>query len=115
MFAYVCNGYTCEAFSRCFSVLDICFKCFVCLRTYVASVTSGCLKSRSGVVSLSLLSDVSPQCLLLLLASAGHWPSPLPLVDVGDVRGDTDPAWAREIEREIDCKCGLPNAPSVQT
>jgi hypothetical protein len=62
-----------------------------------------------------LLSDASPQCLLLLLAPDGHWPSPLPLVDVGDVRGDTGPARAREIEREIDYKCGLPNAPSFQT
>ena len=35
------------------SVLDICFKRFVCPLTYVTSVVSGCLKSRSGVASFS--------------------------------------------------------------
>jgi hypothetical protein len=37
------------------SVLDACFKCFICLQMYVASVTSRCFKSRSGVASRSLL------------------------------------------------------------
>jgi hypothetical protein len=67
------------------------------------------------MLSLSLLSDASSQCLLLLLAPAGHWSSPLPLLNVDDVQDDTGSAWAREIAREIDCKCGLSNAPSVQT
>jgi hypothetical protein len=31
-----------------------CFKRFICLLMYVASVVSGCFKSRLGVVSLSL-------------------------------------------------------------
>jgi hypothetical protein len=31
------------------SVLDACFKCFICLLSYVATVASGCFKSRSGV------------------------------------------------------------------
>jgi hypothetical protein len=34
------------------NVSDACFKCFICLQTYVASVVSGCLKSRSGVAYL---------------------------------------------------------------
>jgi hypothetical protein len=39
---------------KCFSgvftgVLDICFKCFICLGLYVATIVSGCFKSRSSV------------------------------------------------------------------
>jgi hypothetical protein len=57
---------------KCFSgvfvnVSDACFKCFICLQMYVASVVSGCFKSRSGVASPSLPSIVSPWCLVLLL------------------------------------------------
>jgi len=37
------------------SVSDSCFKCFICLQTYVPSVTSGCFKNRSGVASPSSL------------------------------------------------------------
>jgi hypothetical protein len=37
------------------SVSYACFKCFICLQTYVASVASGCFKSRSGVASPSSL------------------------------------------------------------
>jgi hypothetical protein len=47
------------------SVSDICFKCFICLHMYVASVASGCFKSRLVVVSPSLPSVTSPRCLLL--------------------------------------------------
>ena len=36
------------------SVLDACFKCFICVQTYVANVLSEYFKSRSGVVSPSL-------------------------------------------------------------
>jgi hypothetical protein len=35
------------------SGLDTCFKCFICLQTYVASVVYGCFKSRSSVASPS--------------------------------------------------------------
>jgi hypothetical protein len=31
------------------SVLDTCFKCFICLLLYVAIIVSGCFKSRSSV------------------------------------------------------------------
>jgi hypothetical protein len=35
---------------RCFlNVLEVCFKCFIYLQTYIASVVSECFKSRSGV------------------------------------------------------------------
>jgi hypothetical protein len=35
---------------KCFlSVSETCFKCFICLQTYVARVAGGCFKSRSGV------------------------------------------------------------------
>jgi hypothetical protein len=48
-FVYICNGF--QVFFRCFfaSVSEAYFKCFTCLRAYVASVVSGCFKSRSGV------------------------------------------------------------------
>ena len=46
------------------SVSDACFKRFICLHTYVASVVSGCFKSRSGVAPLSSSSAASPWCLL---------------------------------------------------
>jgi len=50
------------------SVSDACFKCFICLQTHVASVASGCFKSRSGVAARSLLAfdclaSVSPPSL----------------------------------------------------
>ena len=49
------------------NISDACFKCFICLQTYVASA-SGCFKSRLGVVSRSLLAfdclaSVSPPSL----------------------------------------------------
>ena len=39
-----------QVFSGVFAcVADTCFKCFICLLLHVASVASGCLKSRLGV------------------------------------------------------------------
>jgi hypothetical protein len=39
-----------KCFSSVFaSVSDVCFKCFICLFFYVATITSGCFKSRSDV------------------------------------------------------------------
>jgi hypothetical protein len=56
---------------RCFfpSVLDACFKCFIYLETYVASVISEYFKSRSGVTSRFLLALVSPPSLNAAWAS----------------------------------------------
>ena len=46
--AYVFQWF--QVFSGVFaSVSDTCFKCFICLQTYVANVLSGCFKSRSSV------------------------------------------------------------------
>jgi hypothetical protein len=47
-------------FFKCFlgifaSVLDACFKYFICLQTYIASVASECFKSTLGVASPRLL------------------------------------------------------------
>jgi hypothetical protein len=49
---------------RCFfaSVLEACFKCFICLQTYVATVASRCFKSRL---------DVCTCCLQLLEGARG--------------------------------------------
>jgi hypothetical protein len=41
-----------QVFSGVFaSVLDPCFKCFICLQTHFANVSSGCFKSRSDVAN----------------------------------------------------------------
>jgi hypothetical protein len=52
------------------SVLDACFKGFICLQMYVLNVSSRCFKSRSGVASFLLLAF----CYLALV-------SPLPDAD----------------------------------
>ena len=69
--AYVfCNGFNC--FSCVFaSFSDACFKYFIWLQTYVASVACKCFKSRSSVASPSSSSVASLRC-LLLPAPAGH-------------------------------------------
>ena len=59
-----CNGFNC--FSCVFaSFSDACFKYFIWLQTYVASVACKCFKSRSSVASPSSSSAASPRCLLL--------------------------------------------------
>jgi hypothetical protein len=62
-FSHIC----CKCFMwmlRMFYMVFKCFTCFIYLQTHVASVASGCFKSRSGVASLSslfcCLSLVSP-------------------------------------------------------
>ena len=67
------------------SISDACFKCFICLQMYVASVASGYFKSRSDVASRSLLAldclaSVSPPSL-----NAG-WASDL------EAQGGVDPS-----------------------
>ena len=90
MLNMLCNGFS--SVSNFFvSVSDVCFKCFICPQMYVANVLFGRFKSRSGVASPSSLSAASPQCLLLLLAPAGHPLPPPPLLDASDVRGSTAP------------------------
>ena len=97
------------------SVSDACFKCFICLQTYAASVASECFKSRSCVASPSSPSAALPRYLLLLPAPAGHPLSPPPLIDAGDVRGDADPVWAYGTARKKDRRRRRPDALSVQT
>jgi hypothetical protein len=63
--AYVCNGF--QVFSCVFSsVSEACFKCFICLQTYVTTVVFGCFKSKPGVASLlafcCIVSVCSPSC-----------------------------------------------------
>jgi hypothetical protein len=52
------------------SVSETCFKCFIYLQSYVASILSGCSKSRSGVLFSSSLSTVSLWCLLVFCCLA---------------------------------------------
>jgi hypothetical protein len=90
----VCFTMVLRRFSGVFaSVSDACFKCFICLQImYVASVASGCFKSRSGVASPFSLSTVSPQCLLLLLlVLAGHPLPPSPSFSMLVTFGRHDP------------------------
>jgi hypothetical protein len=42
------------------SISDAYLKYFICLQTYVTSVTSGCFKTRSGVASLSSIFAALP-------------------------------------------------------
>jgi hypothetical protein len=47
--AFVCNGF--QVFLGVFaSVLEACFKCFICLQIHVASIASVCFKGRSDIV-----------------------------------------------------------------
>ena len=117
MFASVSSGCCicfCKCFRRMFQVFQlfpyVCCKCFICLQTYVASVTSGCFKSRSDVASPSSLFYCLASVSLPPPASAGHAP-PLPLfLDAGDARADTGPAWARETARETTACVGVRTA-----
>ena len=72
------------------SVSDACFKCFICLQTYVASVAFECFKSRLRIASPSSPFAASPRCPLLLPAPARHPPPLSSLLDASDVQG----AWA---------------------
>jgi hypothetical protein len=96
------NGFKC--FSGVFaSVLDAYFKCFICLHTYVASVASGCFKSRLIVVSPSSLF-----CCLALVSSpspGAGWASatPLSLFDSGDIRGDAGNDLQTWVSRRPNC------------
>jgi hypothetical protein len=47
MLRMFCNGFSSVLSGVFVNVLDTCFKCFICLQTYVANVSSGCLKSTS--------------------------------------------------------------------
>jgi hypothetical protein len=97
------------------SVLDACFKCFICLQTYVASVASECFKSKLGIASLSSPFVASPRSLLLFATLAGHPPPPPSLLDAGDVWGGASPTWAREMVWKNDRRRGRPDVLSVQT
>ena len=71
--AYVYNGFNC--FSGVFaSVSNVCFKCFICFQKYVAIVTPGCFKTRSGVTSPSLPSAISPRCQAQEVSASGVGP-----------------------------------------
>ena len=62
----VCLQWFSSVFSRIFaSISNTCFKCFIRLLLYVASIASGYFKSRSAIASLSSPSATSPWCLLL--------------------------------------------------
>jgi hypothetical protein len=103
-----CKDFKC--FSGVFlSVSDTCFKCFICLQTYVVSFASECFESRSGVASPSSASVALPRYLLLLPALARHPPPPPSLLDAGDVRGGASPTWACETVRKNDCMRGRPD------
>jgi hypothetical protein len=91
------------------SVSDACFKYFIYLQTYVASVASACFKSRPDVVSPSSLSATLPQCLLLLVPIEHPLP-PLPLLDASDIQGGAGPTWTCKTAWENNCRRGRPDA-----
>jgi hypothetical protein len=79
-------------------------------QTYVASVVSECLKSRLSVASSSSPSAATPRCLLLLLASAGHPPSPSSLIDASEVRDSHGPTRARKTIWKNNYRRGRPKS-----
>jgi hypothetical protein len=46
------------------SVSYACFKCFICLHLYVATVASGCFKSRSGVAYIAMAIQTCFKCFI---------------------------------------------------
>jgi hypothetical protein len=71
---YLDIAYVLKLFSSVFANVSVaCFKCFICLQTYVASVVSKCFKSRLDVVFPSLLFAVLPWCLLLACILLRLW------------------------------------------
>jgi hypothetical protein len=54
------------------SVSDTCFKCFICLWTYVANVSSMCFKSRSSVAHVTMAPVASGQWLAAGLRLLPH-------------------------------------------
>jgi hypothetical protein len=48
-----CNGFS-SVLGVFSSVSDACFKCFIFLQTHVAKVSSGCCKSRTGVIHVAM-------------------------------------------------------------
>jgi hypothetical protein len=68
------------------NVSDLCFKCFICLQTYVASIVSRCFKNRSGYCTWDARGDASYPCM-----SARLWRR----------LGSTGPAWARETQAQV--------------
>ena len=69
------------------SVSEACFKYFICLQTYVASVASRCLESRSGVAHV-----------VIRVRSGGDASGPH--AQCGGA-GDAGPAWARETQEQV--------------
>jgi hypothetical protein len=51
---YVCNVF--QAFLGVFfaNISEACFKCFIYLQKYIASVAFGCFKSRSGIAHVAM-------------------------------------------------------------
>ena len=83
----VCLQYFSSAFSRVFaSVSHTCFKCFIYLLLYVASIASGCFKSGSGVAhGMSWEARGARAC-------------PAWAHDAGDVQVLRDPTWAHKTQ-----------------
>ena len=58
----ICFAMTFQVFSGVFAnVSDVCFKCFICLQTYVASVSSGYFKSISDIAHVVMASMAGGQ------------------------------------------------------
>jgi hypothetical protein len=73
MLHMLCNGFSSvSVFLQVFQ--NACFKCFICLRTYIANILFRCFISRSGVAFPSSPSPASPRCLLLLAPAGIRYP-----------------------------------------
>jgi hypothetical protein len=59
----ICFAMVFNCFQVCFaSVSDACFKCCICLKTYVASVASGYFKSRFGIPHVTMWPTCRSPC-----------------------------------------------------
>jgi hypothetical protein len=108
---YLDVAYVLQWFSGVFaSVSDTCFKCFICLQTYVTSVVSGCFKSRSVLHPLLVfccLASVSPpHCASCASTRGTGGCRPLPLFSML-VTFEAARALCRA--RETECRCRRPD------
>jgi hypothetical protein len=89
----VCFEMTFQVFSRCFlSVSNAYFNCFICLQTLVASVSSRCFKSRSGVTHVYNMTHLPHPPVVAIRASC---------MRVGSGGMSTARLWAREAKGEV--------------
>jgi hypothetical protein len=89
----VCFEMTFQVFSRCFlNVSNAYFNCFICFQTLVASVSSRCFKSKSGVTHVYNMSHLPHPPAIAVRASS---------MCVGSGGMSTTRLWAQKAKGEV--------------